>query len=551
MKKEDENIKRLYSFLNGVTGKKTVREQQTILSVLRKTMDEVHELLVEGPDGELGPVPDDMNMIYMIMSQVAYEFNVQNPFPDKEKFYNIYKTLEDFDQVTWADILEYGSDKEEFKVPESVAKLMEKNCISGFEEVLIPEAEKFSYVLESLTTTYDESHFTLMTTDLLYYKLLTEMYTFNEMVDVELGDIYKTNFTDENYHVILAAPSFGRGRANESSDFIGKDYDMIAIQNLAAHLTKKEEGTLSIVMPAKITFGGGQTKQLRDYLISKYNVKEIASLPAGVFNTTRVKTCLINISTDKTDGVQVKRYVFDKNNQNNEETTNLVAEDETTLLNDKFVKMHDWNVDRIFELQDDEWLSFQESEVEKRKLGDVATVFRGKVVRKQDMDNKDGNIRVINISNIGNYDIDYSSLESFKEEQRKVANYILQDGDLLIPARGTAIRVAVFKEQSYPCIASSNVIVIRAKNKELNPVYLKVFFDSSLGRKILMLHQQGTYIMNISYKELNNVEIPFLPSEEQQTIADEYTAGLEEYRKAMQTAEYKWSTTLERLQSKF
>ena len=47
MKKEDENIKRLYSFLNGVTGKKTVREQQTILSVLRKTMDEVHELLVE------------------------------------------------------------------------------------------------------------------------------------------------------------------------------------------------------------------------------------------------------------------------------------------------------------------------------------------------------------------------------------------------------------------------------------------------------------------------------------------------------------------------
>lgn len=84
-----------------------------------------------------------------------------------------------------------------------------------------------------------------------------------------------------------------------------------------------------------------------------------------------------------------------------------------------------------------------------------------------------------------------------KEEQRKVANYILQDGDLLIPARGTAIRVAFFKEQSYPCIASSNVIVIRAKSKELNPTYLKVFFNSSLGRKILLLHQQGMYIMYI------------------------------------------------------
>ena len=68
---------------------------------------------------------------------------------------------------------------------------------------------------------------------------------------------------------------------------------------------------------------------------------------------------------------------------------------------------------------------------------------------------------------------------------------------LLIPARGTAIRVAVFKEQSYPCIASSNVIVIRAKSKELNPTYLKVFFDSSLGRKILLLHQQGMYIQGM------------------------------------------------------
>ena len=56
----------------------------------------------------------------------------------------------------------------------------------------------------------------------------------------------------------------------------------------------------------------------------------------------------------------------------------------------------------------------------------------------------------MNISNIGQYEIDYDGLDKLEEEERKVANYILQDGDVLLPARGTAIRTAVFREQSYP-----------------------------------------------------------------------------------------------------
>lgn len=53
----------------------------------------------------------------------------------------------------------------------------------------------------------------------------------------------------------------------------------------------------------------------------------------------------------------------------------------------------------------------------------------------------------MNISNIGDYEIDYSNLDHIEEEARKVNNYLLKTGDLLIPARGTAIRVAIFEEQ--------------------------------------------------------------------------------------------------------
>lgn len=88
------------------------------------------------------------------------------------------------------------------------------------------------------------------------------------------------------------------------------------------------------------------------------------------------------------------------------------------------------------------------------------------------------------------------------EKYCKITNYILRTGDLLIPARGTAIRIAIFEKQAYPCIASSNIIVIRAKDESLSTTYLKLFFDNPLGRKMLVTRQQGPAVMNIRYKEL-------------------------------------------------
>lgn len=112
------------------------------------------------------------------------------------------------------------------------------------------------------------------------------------------------------------------------------------------------------------------------------------------------------------------------------------------------------------------------------ELGTVASIFRGKAINRKDPN-----------GSIGEYEIDYSSLDHLGEENRKITNYILQTGDLLIPARGTAIRIAIFEEQAYPCIASSNVIVIRAIDESLSTIYLKLFFDSPLGRKMLVTRQ--------------------------------------------------------------
>ena len=94
------------------------------------------------------------------------------------------------------------------------------------------------------------------------------------------------------------------------------------------------------------------------------------------------------------------------------------------------------------------------------------------------------------------------------------------------------------------------MIVIRATDESLSTTFLKLFFDSPLGRKMLVTRQQGTAVMNISYKELNNIEIPLPSIEEQKSIAEEYNRELEAYKKAIQTAENRWNSTLAKLQGR-
>lgn len=542
MESMSNRIDRLYSFFNAIRGNNTPTEYESTLAVLKKTMD----LQAVAVDEDFNPCELSDEQLYELMRDVADEFGVANPFPERERFFDVYRTLRNFEEVTWTDIIEYGDRRAKFRVPEALIDEMEKNFIEGFQEVLIPEAEKFSPCLERLVEAHDDSRFTLTTMDNFYYKILTEMFSDNDMVDVKQTSIYEYEFTSEKFDLILAVPVFGvRDKADEFSTFICREYDMIAAENLALHL--KSEGILSIVLPAKITFGGGRVKELREFLQSMYCVKEIADLPSGIFENTGVKTFLITITTGRTDEVTIKRYVTDTERPRKDGLSKLIVQDDTFVLEDELADMGDWNVDRIFESQDEDWIKFQESNVKKQELGTVASIFRGKAVNRKD---PNGSIGVVNISNIGEYEIDYAGLDHLEEEERKVTNYLLKDGDLLIPARGTAIRVAIFKEQSYPCIASSNVIVIRAIDESLSTTYLKLFFDSPLGRKMLVTRQQGTAVMNISYKELNNIEIPLPSIEEQKQISETYMRELEMYKKTIQEAENRWNSVLADLQGR-
>lgn len=483
---------------------------------------------------------------YTALLAAADKLKVNNPFQDRKRFFMLLQEIKKFQRVNWEYALEQELRTYRFPlVPEVLVKLLSSRMTRKPETVLIGEADKFVPHLTNLVDENINSRFTLTTQNTIHAEVLKRAFAGYENVEVVVANIYQYEFVSQRYDIIFASPAFGGRNLAEDQTFICREYDMVALENLALHLNNG--GELVIILPGRITFASGRVNDLRQFIQQNYTIKELAELPEGIFEYTGIKTCLLDIENRRPgdDDITIRRYSAGERKSRRSKVTELVVEDDTFILLDELLMQDNWNVSRFFEMQDEEWLRYQSSSTRKEQIGNVAKVFRGKSVTKKA---PTGSVGVINISNIGEYEIDYDALDHLEEEERKVSSYLLQEGDVLLPARGTAIRTAIFHQQKYPCIASSNVIVIRPDIKLLDSTYLKIFLDSPLGSKMISGTQQGMTVMNISYKDLTVLEIPVPAIDEQQRVAAEYTDELRQYKETVNTAEERWKNVLNRLQ---
>ncbi|REE84551.1 N-6 DNA methylase [Paenibacillus taihuensis] len=528
----DKRMNQIWNRYNALRGYTAQLELPGALFLLNKTKEEF-----------VNSKKPTEQKAYEMMLSISNSYGMKNPFMDSKVFFSAFMAMDDED-IDWEMALASADHKEMFYIPKVLITEFEKHFNQNTRTVLIPEAEKFAPYLTELVGRYSDCEFFITTMNNVSKVLLDEMFKEHVNVIVEQTSIYDYEFSSRKFDLILAVPIFGaRERRVDNGDFICREYEMIAVENLLLHLNSS--GVLVIVLPARITFAAGSIKDLREFIQGMYKLEEIAELPSGIFASTAIKTYMFTITTGRTEDVMIKRYEAATSNIKKNGINELVLINDTFVMLEELMEMGNWNVDHIFGMVDEDWQRYQNSSIKKEELGNIAEVFRGKAINKKDAN---GSIGVVNISNLNNYDIDYASLDHIEEEERKVANYLLKDGDLLLPARGTAIRIAVFKEQKYPCIASSNIIVIRPNEKLLLGTYLKVFLDSPMGNKVLAGNQQGTVVINISYKDLKTLEIPLLRVEEQKVIAEEYEQELSRYVESIRLAEDRWNDVMERLQ---
>lgn len=481
---------------------------------------------------------------YGIMCEIATQIDV-HPF-SKENFSSAFKAHCELEQdIDWDALIAFSDHDYRTVIPANA--LLEEYC-SRFDEesksVLVAEAIMFTPVLKKLITRKEDCRFTLTAIKKTDYELLVKAFGSLNNVEVKQTNIYQYEFINNRFDYIFCIPVFGVRNLADDSNFMCKELDAVALENLLLHVANG--GKLFITMPARITFAQGKYGELRNFVNSNYCVKEISALPEGVFSSTCIKTFFLSVENNRPgdDDVIIRKYTSEKRNNRFGLVSKLIIEDETFVLVNELQELDSWHVDRILSQQNEDWLNFQASTKIKIPLDQVAEVFRGKNITQKD---DTGSIGVINITNIGDYDVKLDNLVYIDEDERKVANYLLQEGDVLIPARGTALRTAIFHTQSFPCIASSNIIVIRPNEKHLNGTYLKIFLDSPLGQKMIVGVQQGGLIMNISYKDLKKIEIPVPEISEQQKKADEYNKELQLYLDTISQAEKRWNETLDRL----
>lgn len=452
-------------------------------------------------------------------------------FPaDRDDFLDIFEAFKDIDLIDYTLEI-YKNDRMGTVISPVYLNQYISDRIHNLKpkRILITEAEKHLSGLREMLNLIHDTEITLTTQNKPMYILLQLAFGERENIRIYFESIYTECLMNERFDYIYSLPNFGNRPDELSKDFMTRDSDGIAIENMLNHLSNN--GTLDIIMPAKITFAGMGYGKLRTFIAEKYNVNNIYILPEGTFRpSTAIKTYLITISTESKDKIDVGTFELDKKA--------LIINDNRVISKEAFLSHEDWRIELLLSEDDENIRRFKGSDLEKVKLKDIAEVFRGKSILKKDTSL--GNISVLNISNIENGEIDYINMDTINEEERKVKRYELISGDVVLSCRGTAIKSAVFESQDRIIIASANLIVIRPKEK-VKGEFIKIFFESPLGLAMVKSFQRGTTIMNINHTDIMEMEIPLVPLSKQQEMIEQYYDELKTYKETVRKAVERWT----------
>lgn len=158
-------------------------------------------------------------------------------------------------------------------------------------------------------------------------------------------------------------------------------------------------------------------------------------------------------------------------------------------------------------------------------------MFRGVQIKASDLDEmitEKSDYQLVSLKDIENGRICSELINIKVDDDKKYRRYYLEDGDLLMTAKGTVVKTAVVSlTENQKLIVTGNLLAIRLRKNLVNPVYLKVFLDSEDGRKILKTVQAGTRLISISTGALKELTVSLPPMEDQEKIAEEYNSRQE------------------------
>ncbi len=167
-------------------------------------------------------------------------------------------------------------------------------------------------------------------------------------------------------------------------------------------------------------------------------------------------------------------------------------------------------------------------------LNTVAEVFIGcqytlKNFQGMIEDKKTG-YSILTSSDITDYYISTSDLIHIRYDDNKLDKYAIKYGDVIVTSKSSKVKVGVVDfETNEKIIVTGGMIIVRPNLNILDPIYLKVFFDSEQGQTALKSIQKGIHIVSLNSSDLANINIPLIDKEKQEKIAKKFNRRVAAY----------------------
>jgi type I restriction enzyme M protein len=300
-------------------------------------------------------------------------------------------------------------------------------------------------------------------------------------------------------------------------------------------------------------------KNIRESILKEDLVEAIISLPSSLYGPKSIPIEILIINKNKDNMLKNKVLFIDSSSYFyiKERGKNDISEEHIEKIIDTYSNYKEIDkYSKIIKFQDIENNNFELNsslyindlsttliDNNMKILSEVADIKRGLQLSKIDIENSEKipKINTYNYIKISDINNDTIEIDKDKTEQihnlteSKINSYELKPNDIIISARGTLIKIAMFKESMDKSIFSGNILLIRVK-PNYNPHFLKFYLNSPKGHEIITSMQGGSTITSLNPNKLKEMPIPNITLDEQNILAERIKSNEETYKQRIEQA---------------
>lgn len=401
-----------------------------------------------------------------------------------------------------------------------------------------------------------------------------------ESADIRIGDVLTNPIfregenTLKKFDSIVMNPPFGVTWKEKEAEIINDKYsrfiygtpgvssaDWLFISTALKSL--KENGKAVIITTLGALFRAGAEETLRKKIIGFDYIEVVIELAGGLFTNTGIPCAMIVLNMNKSEEMKNRIQFVDadsiyesvrrgKNILNDENISTIldiyrnkrVVEEISTIVDLKDIENGNLSPSRYvikteFESSDYGKVKIYLDKLNTTKtLGDIGDFYRGINVTSKNIQDPKGNYKIINLADIKSGELDIDSMPSYSiENNARVEAYKVEAGDIIISNKGST-KICIIPEHDGDILISQNFIGIRLKHDN-NPQYIKEFLESPIGEYLIEGKKAGTAQVMINLKDLKELPIVDMNSDEQNKIINKYIAQERALKKEMEELQAK------------